>query len=143
MQANLKRYRAAVLKAACEGRLVPTEAEKLKAEGKGQKDFESGEQLLKRLLTDRRQNWQGRGKYKEPAAPDTSGLPPLPEGWTWATVEQLAAPDPNSITDGPFGSNLKTEHYTASGPRVLPLQNISDGAYVDEEADISKDHVDC
>ena len=28
VQANLKRYRAAVLKAACEGRLVPTEAEK-------------------------------------------------------------------------------------------------------------------
>src|ERR1039458_9270958 len=27
VQANLKRYRAAVLKAACEGRLVPTEAE--------------------------------------------------------------------------------------------------------------------
>jgi type I restriction enzyme S subunit len=26
VQANLKRYRAAVLKAACEGRLVPTEA---------------------------------------------------------------------------------------------------------------------
>lgn len=27
VQANLKRYRASVLKAACEGRLVPTEAE--------------------------------------------------------------------------------------------------------------------
>jgi type I restriction enzyme S subunit len=27
VQANLKRYRAAVLKAACEGKLVPTEAE--------------------------------------------------------------------------------------------------------------------
>ena len=27
VQANLKRYRAAVLKAACEGNLVPTEAE--------------------------------------------------------------------------------------------------------------------
>lgn len=31
-QANLKRYRAAVLKAACEGRLVPTEAELARAE---------------------------------------------------------------------------------------------------------------
>lgn len=37
VQANLKRYRAAVLKAACEGRLVPTEAETLKAEGRRQK----------------------------------------------------------------------------------------------------------
>ena len=32
--ANLKRYRAAVLKAACEGRLVPTQAERLKAEAR-------------------------------------------------------------------------------------------------------------
>ena len=64
VQANLKRYRAAVLKAACEGRLVPTEAELAKAENR---KFETGEELLARILTERRQNWQGRGKYKEPA----------------------------------------------------------------------------
>jgi len=34
-RANLKRYRAAVLKAACEGRLVPTEAELAREEGRG------------------------------------------------------------------------------------------------------------
>ncbi len=34
VQANLKRYRAAVLKAACEGRLVPTEAELARKEGR-------------------------------------------------------------------------------------------------------------
>ena len=34
VQANLKRYRAAVLKAACEGRLVPTEAELAKTQGR-------------------------------------------------------------------------------------------------------------
>lgn len=34
VQANLRRYRAAVLKAACEGRLVPTEAELARAEGR-------------------------------------------------------------------------------------------------------------
>lgn len=86
VQANLKRYRAAVLKAACEGRLIPTEAELAKAEGRS---FETGEQLLTRVLADRRKNWQGRGKYKEPAAPDTANLPPLPEGWAWATMPQL------------------------------------------------------
>ncbi len=88
VQANLKRYRAAVLKAACEGRLVPTEAELQKSAGRGQKSktkFETGAELLARILTERRQNWQGRGKYKEPAAPDTANLPSLPEGWTWAS----------------------------------------------------------
>ncbi len=34
VQANLKRYRAAVLKAACEGKLVPTEAELARQEGR-------------------------------------------------------------------------------------------------------------
>ena len=152
VQANLKRYRAAVLKAACEGKLVPTEAELRKAEGRRMKDestssfflppstFESGEALLQRILAERRKNWTGRGKYKEPGAPDTTNLPPLPEGWTWATVEQLAALEQNSITDGPFGSNLKTEHYTDSGPRVIRLQNIGDGVYVDEEAHITQEH---
>ncbi|MFZ4394890.1 MAG: restriction endonuclease subunit S [Kiritimatiellia bacterium] len=143
VQANLKRYRAAVLKAACEGKLVPTEAELQKAGGRGQKAkaaYETGAALLARILAERRKNWQGRGKYKEPVAPDTAKLPPLPEGWAWASVEQLAAHDPNSITDGPFGSNLKTAHYMDSGPRVIRLQNIGDGVYIDEEAHITQAH---
>ena len=93
VQANLKRYRAAVLKAACEGRLVPTDAELQKSEGRDRKpkaQFETGEQLFARILTERRQNWQGRGKYEEPAAPDTTKLYQLPPGWTWATLDALA-----------------------------------------------------
>lgn len=116
VQANLKRYRAAILKAACEGRLVPTEAElhrqrvgrgpspgvgSLKAKGKAASTetistdtpFESGEALLARILTERRKNWQGRGQYKEPVAPVTAHMPPSPEGWTVASLEQLTSPD--------------------------------------------------
>ena len=43
MQANLKRYRAAVLKAAVEGRLVPTEAELARREGRS---YEPASELL-------------------------------------------------------------------------------------------------
>lgn len=86
VQANLKRYRAAILKAACEGRLVPTEAELARKEGH---TLETGEQLLQHILAERRNNWLGRGKYKEPGAPNTSKLPPLPTGWAWATLPQL------------------------------------------------------
>jgi type I restriction enzyme S subunit len=86
VQANLKRYRASVLKAACEGRLVPTEAELARGEGRS---YESADKLLVRILTDRRQKWAGRGKYKEPISPDTSNLSSLPEGWTWLSVEAL------------------------------------------------------
>jgi type I restriction enzyme S subunit len=87
-QANLKRYRAAVLKAACEGHLVPTEAALAKT-GKPKSTFESGETLLARILTERRKTWQGRGKCIEPASLTITDLPSLPDGWTWAKAEQL------------------------------------------------------
>lgn len=89
VQANLKRYRAAVLKAACEGRLVPTEAELAKAENRDSK-YETGMAMLVRTLAARRENWQGRGHYKEPAALDTTKLFELPTGWAWTTLDSLA-----------------------------------------------------
>lgn len=137
---NLKRYRASVLQAAVEGRLVPTEAELARAEGR---DYEPASVLLERILEERRRRWKesgGRGTYKEPQAPDTNNLPELPEGWCWVTVDQVAAHEVNALTDGPFGSNLKTSHYTTSGPRVIRLQNIGDGRFLDEKAHISEKH---
>ena len=88
VKANLKRYKAAVLKAAVEGRLVETEAELAHREGRR---YETGAQLLQRILETRRSQWKGKGKYKEPAAPDTTDLPDLPEGWMWATLDAIAA----------------------------------------------------
>jgi type I restriction enzyme, S subunit len=90
VQTALKRYRAGVLKAACEGRLVPTEAELARKENRS---YETGEQLLQRILKARRANWNGKGKYKEPAAPNIVDYAQLPEGWAWATVEQLNPSD--------------------------------------------------
>jgi type I restriction enzyme, S subunit len=105
VQANLKRYRASVLKAACEGRLVPTEAELAKAKGR---EYEPADQLLSRILKERRAKWEAdqlakmqaqgkvlkddkwKEKYEEPSIPEVTDLPNLPEGWLWATVEQLS-----------------------------------------------------
>jgi type I restriction enzyme, S subunit len=108
LQANLKRYRATVLKAACEGRLVPTEAELARREGRAG-DFESGEKLIARTLSERGRNWQGRGSYRTPVGPDKSILGSLPEGWAWATFEQIA----ERVTVGFVGS-MKHE-YVPSG----------------------------
>lgn len=106
VEANLKRYRASVLQAAVEGRLVPTEAELARAEGR---DYEPASALLQRILAERRRRWEEaelakmkakgtvpkndrwKAKYKEPVPPGTSELPELPEGWCWATVEQLTS----------------------------------------------------
>jgi type I restriction enzyme S subunit len=54
LQRNLKRYRASVLKAAVEGRLVPTEAELARKEGRS---YEPASELLKRILVERRKKW--------------------------------------------------------------------------------------
>src|SRR5437867_4015831 len=86
VQTALKRYRASVLKAACEGRLVPIEAEVARKE---KRSFEAGEQLLQRILKERREKCNGKGKYKDPAGPTLSELSSLPDGWTWASVEQI------------------------------------------------------
>jgi len=118
VQAKLKRYRAAVLKAACEGKLVPTEAELARQEGR---TYETGAQLLERILTERRQNWQSRGQYKEPAAADTANLPPIPDGWAWASVEQLS-------TRVQYGSSAKTNE-DSTGVPVLRMGNIQDGEF--------------
>ena len=137
VKANLKRYKASVLKAAVEGRLVETEATLARREGR---TYETGEQLLQRILEARRKDWQGRGKYKAPVSFDSAELNELPKGWAWASIDQLAAPGLNSITDGPFGSNLKSEHYQENGPRVIRLQNIKDGEFADAYAHITHEH---
>ena len=95
-QAQLKQYRQSVLKFACEGKLVPTEAELARAEGR---EYEPADVLLEQILKKRRGNWEEEqkrkgkksGKYKEPTAPDVSGLYELPEGWVWARLDSLAA----------------------------------------------------
>ena len=83
-QEQLKRYRQSVLKAACEGKLVPTEAELACVEGR---DYEPADVLLARILKERREKWNGKGKYKEPVVSDTSGLSELPGGWRWTNME--------------------------------------------------------
>lgn len=100
-RANLKRYRAAVLKAAIEGKL--TEEWRGKHPAK-----ESASALLARILKERRQKWEAdqlakfaaaereppknwREKYIEPTPPVTTGLPELPSDWYWASVQQVGS----------------------------------------------------
>src|SRR5438309_392882 len=64
----------------------------------------------------------------------------LPPGWRLARLEELQSPEPRAITDGPFGSHLTSAHYTTEGPRVVRLQNIGDGHFVDATAYISESH---
>jgi len=130
IQANLKRYKAAVLKAAVEGKL--TEQWR-----KDHPDAEPADQLLKRILAERRAKWEAeelakmkakgikpkdeswKKKFKEPAGPDTANLPELPEVWVWATAIQACDP----VVD----CHNKTAPYAGSGIPLVRTSNIRDG----------------
>lgn len=124
VKANLKRYKAAVLKAAVEGRLVETEAELASREGRS---YETGAQLLQRILETRRSQWKGKRKYKEPVAPDISGLPTLQEGWVWCGFEQVSVSDKHALKAGPFGSALKKEMYVKAGYKIYGQEQVISG----------------
>lgn len=99
-KANLKRYRASVLKSAVEGRLTEDWR-------KEHPQAEDGQMLLDRILRERREKWERdqlakfkekgkeppknwQSKYVEPSAPDASELAELPEGWVWASLEAVS-----------------------------------------------------
>ncbi len=128
-EANLKRYRASVLKAAVEGRLT----EQWRKENP---PSETGEEFLARILAERRKRWEAeqlaklagkrrkppknwKTKYKEPVRPDARHLPELPDGWCWATVDQVSY-------GVHYGSSTKTSS-GQDGIPVLRMGNIQDG----------------
>lgn len=107
VQKLLARYRQSVLKAAVTGELTKNWRTANKHR------LESGEALLQRILQTRRQQWQGKGKYQEPPAPDMSNLHELPGGWVWVTPPHL----------GYFGRG-KSKHRPRNDPKLF-----KDGIY--------------
>jgi len=137
-EANLERYRASVLKAAVEGRLT----ERWRRENPPE---ETGEDLLRRILAERRKRWEAeqlakfeakgrkppknwRAKYKEPVTPDTSGLPGLPEEWCWASFEALC--------DVQLGKMLSRTAREGAENRRLYLRNSNVRWFSIDESDL-------
>lgn len=139
-KANLKRARASVLKAAVEGRLVPTEAALARAEGR---DFEPAAVLLDRILAERKAAWAAsgaRGKYAEPVKPEREGLPGLPEGWGWAVLGSIAhverggsprpidafiTADPDGLNWIKIGDTKKDSKYITSTQQKIRKEGLS------------------
>lgn len=99
-QNKLELYRQSLLKSAVEGELSK-EWRETQTEVS-----ETGEQLLTRILKERRERWEQeklkgfaekgknplknwQDKYPEPVQPDTKNLPQLPEGWVWASLDMI------------------------------------------------------
>lgn len=156
-EANLERYRASALKAAVEGRLT----EQWRSDNPPD---ETGGELLRRILGERRKRWEeeqlaafaGKGRkpprnwktrYKEPLAPDTNDLPLLPEGWCWATMDQVTSRTMNGFgrrSDTPGGeprmvlrlADVKNGRISYSNPRHLDCTPAQIAKYKVGAADV-------
>src|SRR5262249_6128537 len=134
---NLARYRAAVLKAAVEGRLVPTESGLAREEGR---EFEPASVLLERILVERRRRWEDaelarlnakgqaptgdlwKEKYEDPVRPDADVLGALPNGWCWASLDQIA-----EIKGGLAKGKRRPGNETLSEVPYLRVANVQRG----------------
>ncbi len=136
---KLKAYRASVLKAAVEGRLVPTEAELAR---KKDRSYEPADALLHRILKERRRRWEAaelakmkvvgktpkdnrwKDKYSEPTLDKRDELPSLPAGWQWARLDQ--------VSEVQLGQQRAPVHAAASEqlPYVRAANITWDGLYL-------------
>ncbi|MFZ4776639.1 MAG: restriction endonuclease subunit S [Terrimicrobiaceae bacterium] len=130
VRAKLKHFRAAVLKAAVEGALTADWRTK-------HPDAEPACNLLARILSERRRRWEEaqlqkfkaagkappkdwKEKYEEPAAPENTKLPSLPEGWAVASMDALTC----RITSG---SRDWQQYYGHGSGTFVMAQNVRPG----------------
>ncbi|MBK6463039.1 MAG: hypothetical protein IPF92_18840 [Myxococcales bacterium] len=131
----LEKLRQSILAAAFRGDLTKDWRAK-------NRDVEPASELLKRIRVERRKKWEEaelakmtakgkaprddawKGKYKEPEPVDATGLPELPEGWCWASAEDLRSPD---ITVGHVCP--MEPGYVAEGVPVLRSRTVRANRY--------------
>lgn len=108
--------------------------------------LETAADLLKRIQQERAQryqqqlaDWEASGKQgnkpKPPkslpplTAEELTELPELPEGWGWVRLGNTNV----DVSDGPFGSNLKSSDYVDAGVRVIRLENIGALEFIEDK----------
>src|SRR3989442_4080518 len=111
--AIIKRFRQAVLAAACSGRLTVDWREEHSIDG-------AANELLVSIVSKRKVRVEefGSGSYKEPLQPDSSLLSEVPEEWAVASMDQLTC----LVTSGSRGW---AKYYSDSGPLFIRAQNIN------------------
>ena len=117
-----ERLKKSILQEAIEGRLVPQDPNDEPASVLLQKIREEKQKLVK----------EGKLKKKDleenPISEDEIPFE-IPDSWEWVTLSQISL----DSADGPFGSNLKSEHYTTNKEvRIIQLSNIGEDGWRDE-----------
>lgn len=105
---------------------------------KANPSMEPATKLLERIRAERRRRWEAelrakgkdpkKAKYEEPVSVEESELPELPEGWCWASMEELAV-------DGPSNGYSPATSSDATGTLSLKLTATTGGRLrLDENA---------
>ena len=147
-RAQLNVYRQTVLKHAFEGKLTA----KWREENKDK--LETPEQLLARIKQEREaryqqllkewetavEEWEANGKPgKKPIKPKhrlnieakhipQEARPASAAAWASSRLGELNV----LVSDGPFGTNLRTRDYIGAGIRVIRLENVGHGKFLEE-----------
>ena len=120
-----EQLRASILQYAMEGKLV-----------KQDPNDESASELLKKIKSERtRSVIEGKIKKSKKLPPITDNEKPfnIPDNWEWVRLNDLSANVQYPFADGPFGSNLKKEHYTDKKEvRIIQLSNIGECGWRDD-----------
>jgi type I restriction enzyme S subunit len=120
LRKSIEQTKKKVLDLAIHGKLVPQDP-----------DDEPASELLKRIVeTHGRASNNGRaskiskGKKSAISSDNLDDVPfEVPEGWVWCRLGDISV----DSADGPFGSNLKKEHYTDKQEvRIVQLSNIGE-----------------
>ena len=124
---DLATWRRALLKAAVTGELTVDWRS-------SNPPTETGDELLSRVLADRRIRWEAapknKGKvYAEPIGPEGENLPDLHPGWAWASLAQIASEQGRSFQSGPFGSALLHSEFQDTGHLVIGIDNVQQGYF--------------
>jgi type I restriction enzyme, S subunit len=124
----LEKLRQSILAAAFRGDLTKDWRAK-------NKNIEPASELLKRIRIERRHKWEQaelaklkakgktptddkwKAKYKEPEPVNTEGLPELPEGWCWASLDDLTG----TMTSG---SRAWSKFYGRGSGTFVMAQNV-------------------
>jgi len=116
----LKRFRQAVLAAACSGELTQdwrNENRQLRSVQSRVDDIQSAEPQQLRV---RAAGFSVRNL----------DLYDLPDGWAWIKNHCLAVNSPNAICAGPFGTIFKARDFRNAGVPIIFLRHVGEGRYI-------------
>ena len=99
-------------------------------------EYETAEELYEKIQIEKEKLISEGKLKKQKKLPEISEdeIPfEIPKSWKWLRLGELSDTKDNSFADGPFGSNLKKEHYINEPEvRIIQISNIGEEGWKNE-----------